>query len=188
MDIAVPEVLIGGLLGVMMVFAFVGLSVAAVGRTAMDVVKEVRRQFHEHPEIMEFKVGRWRWRRRDMAFGRVMLAPLPAAQYKPDYFKCVAIVTEAALREMRLPGLLAVSMPVATGLLFRFIGAPLAPVLPLSCLSHGVPAAPPVSPPAGEYTNRPLLGVEVLLSFLMLGTVSGILMALFLGKQGGGGW
>ena len=55
-DIAVPEVLIGGLLGVMMVFAFVGLSVAAVGRTAIEVVKEVRRQIHEHPEIMEFKV------------------------------------------------------------------------------------------------------------------------------------
>jgi H+-translocating diphosphatase len=56
---------------------------------------------------------------------------------------------------MRLPGLLAVAMPVVTGLLFRFIG---------------------------EATGRPLLGVEVLLSFLMLGTVSGILMALFLGE------
>ncbi|RYY38839.1 hypothetical protein EON62_00175, partial [archaeon] len=48
--------LIGGLLGVMMVFYFVGLSVSAVGRTAQHVVEEVRRQFREHPEIMEYKV------------------------------------------------------------------------------------------------------------------------------------
>jgi Na+/H+-translocating membrane pyrophosphatase len=66
-DIATPEVLIGGLLGVMMVFYFVGLSVAAVGTTAGEVVNEVRRQFKEHPEIMEFK-------------------------YKPNYKSCVALV------------------------------------------------------------------------------------------------
>lgn len=66
-DIAVPEVLIGGLLGVMMVFFFVGLSVAAVGATAGEVVKEVRRQFDAFPGIMEFKT-------------------------KPDYRTCVALV------------------------------------------------------------------------------------------------
>jgi H+-translocating diphosphatase len=67
-DIAVPEVLIGGLLGVMMVFYFVGLSVAAVGTTAGEVVKEVRRQFLEIPGIMEFKT-------------------------RPDYRSCVALVS-----------------------------------------------------------------------------------------------
>ena len=55
-DIAVPEVLVGGLLGVMMVFYFTGLAVSAVGRTASEVVKEVRRQFKENPGIMEYKV------------------------------------------------------------------------------------------------------------------------------------
>lgn len=55
-DIATPEVLIGGLLGVMMVFYFVGLTVSAVGRTAGHVVDEVRRQIRENPEIMEFRV------------------------------------------------------------------------------------------------------------------------------------
>jgi inorganic pyrophosphatase len=132
-DIATPEVLIGGLLGVMMVFYFVGLSVAAVGRTAMDVVHEVRRQFQECPGIMEYKA-------------------------KPDYFTSIAIVTKSALREMRFPGALAVGMPVAVGITFRFIG---------------------------EWTDRPLLGAEVLCSFLMFGTVAGILMALFLDNVGG---
>eukprot|EP00500_Bicosoecida_sp_ms1_P002290 CAMPEP_0203811278 /NCGR_PEP_ID=MMETSP0115-20131106/3464_1 /ASSEMBLY_ACC=CAM_ASM_000227 /TAXON_ID=33651 /ORGANISM="Bicosoecid sp, Strain ms1" /LENGTH=798 /DNA_ID=CAMNT_0050720099 /DNA_START=197 /DNA_END=2593 /DNA_ORIENTATION=+ len=132
-DIAVPEVLIGGLLGVMMMFYFVGLSVAAVGKTAGEVVKEVRRQFKEHPDIMD-------------------------GVTKPDYRTCVALVTKAALREMRLPGALAVGMPVFVGLLFRVVGS---------------------------VTDRPLLGAEVLASFLMFGTVGGILMALFLDNVGG---
>jgi inorganic pyrophosphatase len=117
----------------MMVFAFVGLSIAAVGRSAMCVVEEVRRQLREYPGILEWKV-------------------------RPKYKACVSIVTESALREMRLPGLLAVTMPVAVGIVFRFIG---------------------------EATGRPMLGAEVLCSFLMFGTVSGILMALFLDTAGG---
>ena len=67
------------------------------GRTAGEVVKEVRRQFKEHPEIMEWKA-------------------------KPDYRACVQLVTKAALREMRLPGLLAVAMPVTVGVVFRWVG------------------------------------------------------------------
>ena len=132
-DIAVPEVLVAGLLGVMMIFYFTGLAVSAVGRTAAEVVKEVRRQFKESPGIMEFKV-------------------------KPNYHHCVGIVTRAALREMRFPGLLAVFSPVAVGLAFRVVG---------------------------EATGRPLLGAECLMSNLMLGTVAGILMALFLDNVGG---
>ena len=123
----------GGLLGVMMVFYFVGLSVSAVGRTAQEVVAEVRRQFKESPGIMTF-------------------------QAKPNYAACVGIVTQSALREMRFPGLLAVCMPIGVGLAFRLVGAA---------------------------TGRPLLGAEVLLSFLMFATVAGILMALFLDNVGG---
>lgn len=132
-DIATPEVLIGGLLGVMMVFFFVGLSVDAVGRTAGEVVKEVRRQLQERPGILEFRES-------------------------PDYRTCVSIVTEAALREMRFPGLLAVGMPVLVGVIFRIVG---------------------------DASGRPLLGAEVLCSFLMMGTLAGILMALFLDNVGG---
>jgi inorganic pyrophosphatase len=111
----------------------VGLSVSAVGRTAQEVVAEVRRQFKENPGIMTF-------------------------QSKPNYAVCTGIVTQSALREMRFPGLLAVCMPIAVGLIFRVIGG---------------------------LTGRPLLGAEVLLSFLMFATVAGILMALFLDNVGG---
>lgn len=77
---------------------------------------------------------------------------------KPNYFACVKIVTAAALEEMRLPGLLAVGLPVGIGITFRIWG---------------------------EMTGRPLLGAEVLCSFLMFATVAGILMALFLDNVGG---
>ena len=132
-NIATPEVLVGGLIGSMIIFYFTGLAIAAVGRTAHEVVLEVRRQFKENPDIMTYKV-------------------------KPDYERCVSLVTEAALREMRFPGLVAVLTPIIVGLVFRFIG---------------------------EATNRPLLGAEVLASYLMFGTVTGILMALFLDTAGG---
>ncbi|OQR88432.1 H -translocating Pyrophosphatase (H -PPase) Family, partial [Thraustotheca clavata] len=132
-DIATVEVLVGGLLGTMMVFFFTGLTVAAVGDTAGEVVLEVRRQFEIYPGIMEYK-------------------------QKPDYRTCVALVTKAALKQMRLPGLLAVLMPVAVGLIFRFVGS---------------------------YQDKPLLGAEVLAGYLMFGTVTGIMMALFLDNVGG---
>jgi H(+)-translocating pyrophosphatase len=133
-DIAVPEVLIGGLLGTMLVFYFTGLAVAAVASAAQEVVIEVRRQLAENPDIiMTFKS-------------------------KPDYRACVSLVTQAALKEMRFPGLLAVGMPVSVGLIFRVVG---------------------------YFTNRPLLGAEVLASFLMFSTTTGILMALFLDNVGG---
>eukprot|EP00797_Seminavis_robusta_P005924 Sro1398_g269320.1 energized membrane proton pump 3 (719) ;mRNA; f:27891-30144 len=66
-DIAKPEVLVGGLLGSMIIFYFTGLAIAAVGRTAHEVVLEVRRQFKENPDIMTYKA-------------------------KPDYERCVALV------------------------------------------------------------------------------------------------
>ena len=75
-DIAVPEVLVAGLVGSMIIFYFTGLSIAAVGKTAHKVVLEVRRQFNENPDIMTYKA-------------------------KPDYKTCVSLVTQAALEEMR---------------------------------------------------------------------------------------
>jgi hypothetical protein len=77
---------------------------------------------------------------------------------KPDYDRCVSLVTEAALREMRFPGLVCICTPIIVGLVFRFVG---------------------------ESSGRPLLGAEVLASYLMFGTVTGILMALFLDTSGG---
>eukprot|EP00594_Rhizosolenia_setigera_P006224 CAMPEP_0178940788 /NCGR_PEP_ID=MMETSP0789-20121207/1017_1 /TAXON_ID=3005 /ORGANISM="Rhizosolenia setigera, Strain CCMP 1694" /LENGTH=826 /DNA_ID=CAMNT_0020619893 /DNA_START=57 /DNA_END=2537 /DNA_ORIENTATION=+ len=132
-DIATPEVFIGGLLGSMIIFYFTGLSIASVGVTAHDVVLEVRRQFKENPDIMTYK-------------------------QKPDYNRCVSLVTEASLRQMRFPGLVCVATPIVVGLIFRVVG---------------------------ENTGRPLLGAEVLASYMMIGTTTGILMALFLDTTGG---
>lgn len=132
-NLATPEVLIGGLIGSMIIFYFTGLAIAAVGRTAHEVVLEVRRQFRENPDIMTYKS-------------------------KPDYERCVALVTHAALRGMRFPGMVCIGTPVAVGLIFRFVG---------------------------EYQGKALLGAEVLAAYLMFGTVTGILMALFLDTTGG---
>lgn len=132
-DIATPEVLVGGLIGSMIIFYFTGLAISAVGKTAHEVVIEVRRQFSENPEIMTYEA-------------------------KPDYERCVSLVTKAALREMQFPALLCVGTPVLVGLIFRLVG---------------------------EQQNKPLLGAEVLAAYLMFGTVTGILMALFLDTAGG---
>ena len=96
-DIAVPEVFIGGLLGSTLVYLFTSFACAAVGRSAQEVVVEVRRQFTEKPGIM-------------------------TRECKPDYSRCVAIVAESALREMLKPGLLAVCGPVVIGVAFRMVG------------------------------------------------------------------
>ncbi|PIN86738.1 sodium-translocating pyrophosphatase [Candidatus Woesearchaeota archaeon CG10_big_fil_rev_8_21_14_0_10_44_13] len=127
-DIAKPEVFVGALLGAMLVFLFSSLAIRAVGKAAYYVINDVRAQFKEKPGILK-------------------------GTQKPDYGRTVDIVTRGALKEMVLPGLLAVAMPVAVGLLFRLLG----------------------------------VGAEAVAAFLMVGTIAGILMALFL-NNGGGAW
>ncbi|XP_047330160.1 pyrophosphate-energized membrane proton pump 2 [Impatiens glandulifera] len=96
-DIAIPEVFVGGLLGSMLIFLFSAWACSAVGRTAQEVVNEVRRQFIERPGIMDYKE-------------------------RPDYGRCVAIVASASLKEMIKPGLLAIVSPIVVGFVFRIIG------------------------------------------------------------------
>jgi K(+)-stimulated pyrophosphate-energized sodium pump len=96
-NIAKPEVFVGGLLGAMLVFLFSSFAIRAVGKAAYYVINEVRRQFRENPGIL---------------LGTV----------KPDYRRCVDIVTVGALKQMIVPGLLAVTMPVAVGIVFRMFG------------------------------------------------------------------
>jgi K(+)-stimulated pyrophosphate-energized sodium pump len=96
-NIAKPEVFTGGLLGAMLVFLFSALAIRAVGKAAYYVINEVRRQFKENPNILK-------------------------GTAKPDYARCVDIVTVGALKEMVLPGVIAVGMPVAVGLVFRYFG------------------------------------------------------------------
>ena len=93
-DIARPEVFVGGLLGAMLVFLFSALAIRAVGKAAYYVINDVRAQFKEKPGILTGKD-------------------------RPDYGRCVDIVTRGALREMVLPGVLAVAMPIAVGVIFR---------------------------------------------------------------------
>eukprot|EP00937_MAST-01D_sp_MAST-1D-sp2_P002516 g2516.t1 len=97
-DIAKPEVFVGGLLGSMMVMVFSSSALRAVGRAAQKMVDEVRRQFREHPGIL-------------------------AGTQKPDYDTCISIVNKAALAEMVRPGAIAVFGPVAIGFIFKVIGS-----------------------------------------------------------------
>ena len=89
-----PKVLVGMFIGAMSVFVFCALTMKAVGRAAKGMVEEVRRQFRENPAIMDENNPQ-----------------------KPDYEAPVAISTKAAQREMVLPSVLALVVPLATGLL-----------------------------------------------------------------------
>jgi K(+)-stimulated pyrophosphate-energized sodium pump len=117
------DVFIGAMLGAMLVFVFSAFAIKAVGKAATAVIVEVRRQFKEHPGIMTF-------------------------EEKPDYGRAVSIVTKSALKEMIVPGLLAVIVPVLVGVFLR---------------------------------------AEALGATLMVGTITGFLMALLL-NNGGGAW
>jgi len=92
-DIYKADVLAGLLVGAMIPFIFSALAIAAVGRAAMDMVQEVRRQFKEIPGIMEYKAT-------------------------PEYEKCVEISTKASIREMLMPGAIALIVPIIVGFTF----------------------------------------------------------------------
>ncbi|MCH5247975.1 MAG: sodium-translocating pyrophosphatase [Muribaculaceae bacterium] len=92
-----PKVLSGMFIGAMMAFLFCGLTMNAVGRAAAHMVDEVRRQFREIKGILEGKAD-------------------------PDYARCVQISTKGAQREMVFPSVLAIAVPIATGLIFGVPG------------------------------------------------------------------
>lgn len=133
-DIGDVPVFTGALLGAMLVYLFSSFAIKAVGKTAKTVIEEVRRQFREDPGIMQ-------------------------GTSDPDYGRCVDIVTVAALKQMVVPGMLAVAGPLLVGVLFRnFAKGPGDPVAAVSVAA-----------------------------FLMVGTISGILMATMM-NNGGGAW
>jgi K(+)-stimulated pyrophosphate-energized sodium pump len=92
-----PKVLVGVFIGSMMAFLFCGLTMNAVGRAAQKMVEEVRRQFREIAGILD-------------------------GNGKPDYARCVAISTKGAQREMLLPSLLAIIIPIVTGVVLGVPG------------------------------------------------------------------
>ena len=91
-NLSSPEVLVGLVIGGMMVYLFSSLAIESVGRAGGQVVKEVRRQFHDHPGIMK-------------------------GSEKPEYRHAVELVTAAAQREMILPSLIPIVVPLVVGVL-----------------------------------------------------------------------
>jgi K(+)-stimulated pyrophosphate-energized sodium pump len=122
-NLAEPKVFVGGLIGATLVFVFSSFAIRAVGRAASAMIEEVRRQFREDPGIM-------------------------AGTSIPDYRRCVDISVRSALREMILPGALAVIVPILVGVILKW---------------------------------------EAAAGMLMVGTITGVLMALVL-NNGGGAW
>jgi K(+)-stimulated pyrophosphate-energized sodium pump len=122
-DLANVSVFIAALIGAMLAYFFSSLAIRAVGTTAQAIIVEVRRQFREMPGIMDYS-------------------------QRPDYARVVDITTAAALRQMVLPGVVAVATPIIVGL---------------------------------------LLGYEAIAGLLMVGTISGVLLATVL-NNGGGAW
>ena len=136
-DLSKVEVFVGALLGVMLVFLFSSLAIRAVSSAGGEIIREVRRQFAADPGIM-------------------------AGTVRPDYARAVDITTRAALRQMIAPGLLVILMPVAVGLIFRYI-----PGL------------------GGEEIGG--AGWQAVAGLLMVGTIGGVLLATFF-NNGGGAW
>ncbi len=117
-NVANPYVMAGLFIGGMLPFLFSALAMGAVGRAAMDMIAEVRRQFHSIPELKE-ALGIMK--KYDNDFEKITekdRAVFDAADGKAEYAKCVEISTKAAIREMMLPGLLAVITPVVIGFVF----------------------------------------------------------------------
>ncbi len=119
-NVADPKVMSGLLVGAMLPFVFSALSMGAVGRAANAMIREVRRQFNVIPEL---KAALNVMRKNDEAgidkadWSETDKNTFEAADGKADYQKCVEISTQASIREMVLPGLLAILSPVAVGFL-----------------------------------------------------------------------
>jgi K(+)-stimulated pyrophosphate-energized sodium pump len=117
-DISNPKVMAGLLVGAMLPFVFSALSMGAVGRAAMAMIQEVRRQFNNIPEL---KAALEVMRKYDADISKATpedRAIFDAADGKAEYDKCVDISTRASLREMIMPGLLAIAAPVIVGYTF----------------------------------------------------------------------
>jgi K(+)-stimulated pyrophosphate-energized sodium pump len=117
-DVTEPTIMAALFVGGMLPFLFSSLSMGAVGRAAMDMINEVRRQFKDIPElkaalaVMKKNEGKETktWSEEDQRI-------FNAADGKAEYSKCVEISTQASIREMVLPGIVAIVTPVAFGFL-----------------------------------------------------------------------
>jgi len=120
-----PSLLIGAFVGVSLVYFFTSRTLGAVGRTAMEIVEEIRRQFREKPGILEWKE-------------------------QPDYARVVDIATRRALGEFLVPGLAAIVVPLLTGLL---LGWNALAGLIMGAIVAGVPRALLMANAGGAWDN-----------------------------------
>ncbi len=117
-DVSRPDIMAGLLIGGMLPFVFSSLSMGAVGRAAMAMIEEVRRQFRDIPQL---KAALEVMKKYDSDMSKASVEDrkiFDAADGVAEYDKCVAISTKASIREMVFPGILAIAVPVAIG----FIG------------------------------------------------------------------
>ena len=128
-DLLEVSTLVGLLIGAMMPFVFSALTMEAVGRAAQDMVEEVRRQFNEIPGLREGGEGA-----------------------RAEYARCVDISTRGALREMIVPGLLAVVVPIGVGLI-PFLGAEAVGGLLIGAIAAGALLAVTMANSGGAWDN-----------------------------------
>ncbi len=159
-DITNPYVMASLFVGAMLPFLFSALSMNAVGRAAMAMIEEVRRQFRDIPELKKALKAMNSNEGKDFdSWSDADKKDFEAADGKAEYGKCVAISTRASIREMIMPGLVAVVVPVAFGFAPKFFG---------------------LGAEETDNTNALMLG-----GLLAGVTVSGVLMALFQSNAGG---
>ena len=125
-NIAEPAVMAGLFIGGMLPFLFSSMAMSAVGRAAMSMIEEVRRQFRDIPElksalaILNKEKDESKWSKKERDTYELGLT-------KADHGRCVEISTQAAIKEMVAPGLLAVITPVVFGFGPRLLGSDLGP-------------------------------------------------------------
>jgi len=154
-DVANPFVMAGLFLGAMLPFLFSAFSMEAVGRAANDMIQEVRRQFQDIPELKAALVVMRKYDSDESKFTPADKAIFDAADGKADYEKCVEISTKASIREMVMPGLIAVLTPVLVGFAPQLFGA------------------------------DPSMGAQMLGGLLAGVTSAGVMMAIFQSNAGG---
>jgi len=155
-NVTSPYVMAALFVGGMLPFLFSALSMGAVGRAAMDMIQEVRRQFNSIPELRQALDAMNRNEGKDLKdWSEEDRNTFEAADGKAEYGKCVEISTAASIREMVRPGLLAVLVPVVVGITPGLVGL-------------------------GSQ-----LGAEMLGGLLAGVTVAGVLMAIFQSNAGG---
>lgn len=155
-DVLNPYVTAALFVGGMLPFLFSALSMGAVGRAAMDMIEEVRRQFKNIPELKAaLEVMKRNDGKEERDFSAADKKIIDAAEGKAEYAKCVDISTKAAIREMVRPGLLAVVVPVLVGMVPGWIGL------------------------------GSVVGAQMLGGLLAGVTVTGVLMAIFQSNAGG---